>query len=360
MTSPAPSPAGYHQPSPAAPTRFAHDISLDALRIVATLMVLLIHISGKGFAGIHESHWWAINIWESVSRVCVPLFFMITGALLLPRDHNVSSVLKRAWRILYVLVAWSLIFFIYLSIRQAVAPPSTWLGAIARGPVIGHFWYLYSLLAAYFVTPILAAFYRNTALRMQIMVLLIWLFAASVIPFINRFLNSGWLGFDTQFFYIYPAYMLAGALLYKHMHMNSIRAALGMLIWAAATGATAFCTWYYSKDVAVNTELYYEYFAPLVVIAAFALFCSLRWISNSLSNRWPMIDRWLVFFGSLSFGVYLIHPAVIWEFERRGYDWHFINPWFAVPALLAGVSVVSGAITWLIRRLKPVRWLIPG
>lgn len=337
-----------------------HDVSLDALRIVATLMVLLIHISGKGFAGIHLPHWWAINVWESVSRVCVPLFFMITGALLLPRNHSVSSVLKRAWRMLYVLVVWSLIFFVYLYFRQGTAPLDTWLDAIARGPVIGHFWYLYTLIPAYFIVPVLAAFHRNTALPMQVMVLAVWLVGASVIPFSDRVLNSSRMGLDIHFFYIYPAYMLAGSLLYKHIRMNGPGAAFGLTLWVAATGGTAFFTWYYSKDIAVNTELYYEYFAPLVVIATFALFCSLRWIAAAWSYRWPAFGRGLTFFGSLTFGVYLIHPAVIWEFERLGYDWHFTNPWFAVPAVLLGVSFVSGTITWAVRRITLLRWIIPG
>lgn len=81
-----------------------HDVSLDVLRIVATLMVILIHTSGKGFAGLIP-HWWAVNTYESVSRVCVPIFFMITGALLLPRSHNIRSVIKRSWRIAFVLIA---------------------------------------------------------------------------------------------------------------------------------------------------------------------------------------------------------------------------------------------------------------
>ena len=41
----------------------------------------------------------------SVSRVCVPIFFMITGALLLPRSHNIRSVIKRSWGIAFVLIA---------------------------------------------------------------------------------------------------------------------------------------------------------------------------------------------------------------------------------------------------------------
>jgi surface polysaccharide O-acyltransferase-like enzyme len=105
-----------------------HDVSVYVLRVVATLMVILINTSAKGFAGLIP-HWWAVNTCESVSRVFVPIFFMITGALLLPRSHNIRSVIKRSWRIAFVLLVWSLIFLVYG--RFKATPPS--LPSVSQG-----------------------------------------------------------------------------------------------------------------------------------------------------------------------------------------------------------------------------------
>lgn len=336
-----------------------HDVSLDALRIVATLMVLLIHISGKGFAGLIQ-HWWAVNTFESVSRACVPIFFMITGALLLPRSHTVLGVLKRVWRIVFALVAWSLVFLIYAKVKGSDSVPLAWPATILKSPVAGHLWYLYSLIAAYFFMPVLAGFIKTSTVKLQCFTLLIWFIAASVIPFTNRFIGEAKLGVDIQFFYIYPAYMLAGALLYQHFSMNLPRFILCAVGWVAATAGTAFFTWFYSKSAPVNTELYYEYFAPLVVVAALTGFCAFRYLGTVAAESCPAARSALVFLGGLSFGVYLIHPMIIWEFEAAGYGWNFTNPWLAIPALLVGVSVVSGTITFVIRKTPIVRAIIPG
>jgi surface polysaccharide O-acyltransferase-like enzyme len=335
-----------------------HDSSLDGVRFTATLMVLLIHISGKGFAGLIP-HWWAVNTYESISRICVPLFFMTTGALLLPKPQAIVGVLKRAWRIIFVLVAWSFIYFVYLKFHGPVA--SNWLAAILREPVVGHFWYLYTLIPIYFLVPVLSAFFVSAPRRLQLGTLVVWFVVASAIPFVNRFAGRTIIGVDVSVFYIYPAYVLAGAYLYSIQKDNSrLMIPCLVLLWALSTFLTAFFTWYFSKDAQVNTELYYEYFAPLVVVSTLCAFVSVRSITAGLVSLCPVLKKGLKMFGELSFGIYLIHPMIIWEFERRGFDWHFINPWLAIPCILLGVVTVSGAIILVIKKIPVIRSIVPG
>src|SRR5205823_516552 len=97
----------------ATPPPLARDMSLDVIRFFAMLMVICIHICAKGFFAMGVQHWWAVNIYESVSRIGVPLFFMVTGALLLDREHSVPSLLKRIWRVLVPLFAWSVLYLLW-------------------------------------------------------------------------------------------------------------------------------------------------------------------------------------------------------------------------------------------------------
>lgn len=340
-----------------------HDASLDALRIVAMLMVILIHTSGKGFAAM-ITHWWAVNTYESLSRACVPIFFMITGALLLPRSHSIKNVLQRSWRIALVLVVWSLIFLLYGRFKASSMPDlaliKTWIVEILRAPAVGHFWYLYSLIAAYFFIPVLSSFFKTTEVRLQFFILGIWFLAGSLLPFLNRYHGHVTLGVDVQFFYIYPAYILAGGLLYQHCSMNLRRFIGCLLTWVIATAGTAYFTWHFSRKAPVNTELYYEYFAPLVVIATLSLFCAVRYLGTLIAEHWPTGRKVMMFMGSLTFGVYLIHPMIIWEFENHGYGWNYINPWLAIPSIMLGVALVSGLITYVIKKTPYLRAIVPG
>lgn len=328
-------------------------------------MVILIHISAAGFAQL-VPHWWAVNAYESISRASVPIFFMITGALLLPRTHTVRSTIRRAWRMATALLAWSIIFLVYNKYKATgmllpdLSELKHWLVAIVRWPVVAHFWYLYTLIAAYFFIPVIAGFFRTTALNLQCMVLMMWFFAASVVPFTERYLNAANLYLDMRFFYIYPAYMLAGALLYHHVRMTSTRALICLGLYLACCAGTAFFTWYYSKGAAVNTELYYEYYAPLVVVAALCVFCAMRQMGNWLARQCPRAERAMVFLANLTFGIYLMHPMIIWELQNHGFGWNFVNPWLAIPLLMVVVFMICGALTFAIQKTPLLRAIIPS
>lgn len=334
-----------------------HDSSVDGVRLVATLMVLLIHISGKGFSALVE-HWWAVNTYESVSRICVPLFFMVTGALLLPRSHSFNSVLKRVWRVGIALVAWSIIYILYY--RFYGAHTHHWIATILRQPFAGHMWYLYTLIPVYFLIPILAAFFVSASRSLLMGTLVVWFVIASLVPFINRFAGATLIGVDVAVFYIYPGYVLAGALLYRVQRVSTLIMLSCVAGWMFTTALTAFFTWFFSKDAPVNTEIFYEYFAPWVVLSTVCAFVSVREMTFRLVQWQPALKRGLKVFGELSFGIYLVHPMIIWEFEHHGYDWHFINPWFAIPCVLLGVVAVSGVVIWALKKIPYLRGIVPG
>lgn len=85
-------------------------------------------------------------------------------------------------------------------------------------------------------------------------------------------------------------------------------------------------TWYYSKKAATNTELFYEYFAPFVVATAVCLFCIVRYLAQRLVARYPRSRGGMIFLGNLTFGIYLMHPMVIWELHHKGPRLEFHQP----------------------------------
>jgi surface polysaccharide O-acyltransferase-like enzyme len=70
------------------------DIGFDVIRVMASVMVVVIHVSASLFYRF-EAGWVAANFYDSLSRSAVPLFFMISGALLVPRDSDQSSIIRR-------------------------------------------------------------------------------------------------------------------------------------------------------------------------------------------------------------------------------------------------------------------------
>ena len=64
---------------------------LDVLRVIACLAVVMIH-SSAGFVvkNIGSVNFWIGNLFDSLSRIGVPIFIMIPGALMLDENYDFS------------------------------------------------------------------------------------------------------------------------------------------------------------------------------------------------------------------------------------------------------------------------------
>lgn len=336
--------------------RPANDASLDGVRIVAMFMVILIHISSKGFQTMGP-HWWAVNAFESVSRTSVPMFFMLTGALLLPRDHSVGSLVKRIGRVALPLFVWSLLYLTWY--KEVGMERHDWIPLIIDGPVVGHLWYLYSLIAAYCFLPVIAGFYVTARPRAMAFVLVVWFFASSVLPTVHDLAGRGFIGINWSFFYIYPLYMVVGAVIGNRLRVTQAVLTLSIFAWTASLFATAWLTWANSVGSPKMNESFYEYYSPAVFIGAIAAFiCIRRMTAAAVDTRIFSADL-IGSIGRLMFGVYLLHPMVIWTFERYGYDYQTITPWLSIPLLGVSVFIICSVIVYLLRKVPVVRTLTP-
>ena len=91
------------------------DHVIDIVKTTAIFGTLMIHASAMGgFAWPIGSANWVINlVWSSLLRCAVPLFFMCSGALLLPPEKELSA--SAVWRryiprILIALFFWAAVY----------------------------------------------------------------------------------------------------------------------------------------------------------------------------------------------------------------------------------------------------------
>src|SRR5215470_7793 len=86
----------------------------DLIRTVAIYLVVVIHVSGQltnAWGQISTTQWLIGEIYGAIARVSVPLFFMISGYLLLPRSESLRDFYtKRMTRTLSPCVALVLIY----------------------------------------------------------------------------------------------------------------------------------------------------------------------------------------------------------------------------------------------------------
>ena len=119
------------------------DVALDVIRIIACLMIVLMHspMSGLGTPGF------VLCGISYLTASGIGLFFMVSGALLLKRDSERpfgtrKFLMKRFSKILLPVVFWTLIGW-----------GLEWCGI--DNAELSILWFMYSLVGMYLLTPVL-------------------------------------------------------------------------------------------------------------------------------------------------------------------------------------------------------------
>ena len=134
---------------------------IDVLRIVATLMIMFNHTSTFGFAlytvRTEGILYWIYLFLAILVKTAVPIFFMISGGLLLAKEEPISTLLtKRFLRFAIALTVGSFIHYGYFSKWQFdVMSVSGFVENMFSGGIVIQYWYLYSYLGFLLMLPLL-------------------------------------------------------------------------------------------------------------------------------------------------------------------------------------------------------------
>jgi len=140
---------------------------MDILRIVASFMVIMLHVSASQWfsVDVNSAAWKIFNLYDSAVRSCVPLFFMISGMFFLGKEKMVplSKLIKSNILNLIVLYAfWSLLYAVdTVGIAVLIHSPgalSDFFAAAVNGKY--HLWFIPALSMVYLLSPVLYGFSR--------------------------------------------------------------------------------------------------------------------------------------------------------------------------------------------------------
>lgn len=333
------------------------DFTLDGIRFIAIYMVILIHVSAKGFPSMGE-HWWAINFYDSISRGAVPLFFMVSGALLLSKETSARTSLKRAWRIAVPLFVWSMIYLSWFRYTGTEFPH--WIRTTLRTPVAPHLWYLYTLIGVYIFLPVMVGFCKIQDRSAQYLALAGCFFGSCIAPMLYALTQKTYIGVEFNFLPLYAGYVVAGWMLYNQLDWKRAPVALAAAVWALCAAATAVFTWQHSIKLGRADETFYIYSSPFVVIGAISSFVLLRALMTRLFQNSEKVKNFLANAGKLNFGIYLVHVLVMFWLDLNGMDYRFANPWIAIPITALAIFVLSAALVYVMQKIPLVRQAVPA
>ena len=315
------------------------DGSLDAIRIFACILIVLMHSplpsddAGDGLLLCGLSY---------VTAPGIGLFFMVSGALLLKPKSSFDTfgfLKKRVVRVAVPLAFWSVVG-IGLDMCGV------------KNAELGVLWFLYCITGLYLLTPVLVRWLYRASVREVEFYLLIWLVTLCV-PFVRVFLSVN-TGAESWLFYFqgYVGYYVLGAYMSRYYETgkswlcrNKGTFAVFALMFIVGVPAVALLF-----DVKVDFYSLFWYLSATVALQ------SLLWwmVIRRFSRCWSAYSGVLTSVSNLSFGIYLMHILVM-----RNVLWTL--PWMVQMPLVVQI-VVCATLTFVISLglswgVSKVRWI---
>ncbi|HYN66514.1 MAG TPA: acyltransferase family protein [Ornithinibacter sp.] len=334
---------------------------LDLARIVAIAAVVLVHVVAPATNGslVDEGSgaWWAAVVLNAASRWCVPVFLMVSGALLLdprrserPRDFY----RKRLGRIGVPLAAWTLV---YLGFRrwylvEPITAEEATRDVLAGTPFL-QLYFLFVLVGLYVLTPFLRIIVRHTTRRMQVGFVAVLLGLGALDQAISAVADVGGATAATRYV-PFIGYYVAGWVL-RDVALGPARLRVAAGAFVASVAATVGLTGVASvpSGWGAGGRYVFGFLSPTVMVTSLAAFLLLRaagWVWAQQHRR--RLSR----LAALTFGVFLVHPLVLYPLQDRWAPGETAGAFLGwALALWVATTLASALATLLLGRLPGLR-----
>lgn len=344
-------------------------LPVDLIRTFAMVLVILLHAATEPvqIADLMSPEgvtlWWTTNIYDSLARPAVPLFVMLSGALLLQpaKLGEPLSVFfkKRLNRIALPFLFWGVAYFAwrFFVYGEALSADSI-LQGVLTGPYV-HFWFFYLLVGLYLITPVLRVVVAYIDRKTFRFLLILWFLGTAIVPLLslfsgyrlnsNVFLLTGWVGY-----FLLGAYSLKvrvrSAVLYALLVLGLTGTIIGTYLVVGTIGERV-------------SYFFHDAYSLSMIGASVALFLLLATVpSNELEERFPRGSRVLRLISENTIPIYLFHVMVL-EALQKGFLGFQIslattNPVLEVPLITITTLFICLGVIYPLKRIPLLKKLI--
>ena len=353
-------------------------IHMEILRIIAALFVIFNHSSMHGYFlfslyPFATRPYFSYMAFTVISKNNVPIFLMITGALLLKKDLDTKKIIQKIVRMLIVLVVFTAVFYIRLHVLEYsdTFTISDFFVRLYEGNIIIPYWYIYAYISFLLAFPFLRAMVKSLpdkAYRYLIYLATIFMGLIPCIEYrlfsgdatLNQYGKIGWL---CSSIVLYP---LVGYYLENKVDISKIsKKNLLLLCGASAFGVAVSCymTYYKHRITGYCTEAKTQDFMDaFVLIQSVTLYLLVK--IGCTKIKFPnWLNKSILSVGSCTFGIYLVHLAIIeskfvfYMFDKMTLEYH-INCMLTIWLLCIMTMFISYTITFVLRLIPGVKKLI--
>ena len=308
-------------------------IHLEIMRILAIYAVIFNHSAKDGFFLFSTRPVGSLSFWVylfiSVScKFAVPVFFAISGALMLNRPNESMKALwgVRIRNIAIILFVYSAFYYIYHAIETGKAIDlKEFFTTLYSSKTNPQLWYLYTYIAFLAVLPFLRALVTNLDDKYFYYLIVIVLFFRGFLPIVEYLLSQGTITMNGQlkitwlmgYTVLYPS---LGYFMQHRITKERIKKVIPWLIVINIVGIGISCYMTYYKGLlegifseAQSQTFYYSF----VVLTCITVFMLIRLLFEDREVN-GCFRRMVLSVGSCTFGIFLWH--LLFEKTRYFYN----------------------------------------
>lgn len=311
----------------------------DVLKVIAVFFVILIHVVSEYWdtLSVNSSSFIGLSLLDSLSRFCVPIYFMVSGAIFLneEKEITVKDVFKKYIpRILIIFIFWNLVYsFLNILIIGNKTLSFKVIGNIIINTLLGkglfHLYFLPILMGFYLCLPLLKYITKKENKDiLKYMIIVLFIFIS-----VNKLLNYAF-SLSISYPILFGGYLIYFVIGY---YLNTFEISekdtrliylLGILGLVVTISGTIICSRMFGK-----TEAFFNYLSFNVILYASAIFLFAK---NKIKK---VNDKVLKILTDTHFGIYLIHGLVLGLFEVIGMFKLFDKFTIPVSVLLSSIVI---------------------
>ncbi|NMM95098.1 acyltransferase [Bifidobacterium oedipodis] len=359
-------------------------LGLDLIKTIAIFMVVVYHAEAGNYANwgiVHYPHGlralanYAIT---GAMAVCVPLFFLVNGALLFSRPLKIRRHMTKTLTVVVLTFVWSCITqasFEALGLWNRMSFPDMIRNTYhLQDRLNNHLWFFCALVVLYCLFPLLKSVWdhERSWFLCFLVIALVCTFGVTLLRNgidVARLL-FGAAGKPSQIDPVGPfnplrgiegwsiVYFMLGALLFERRKQLVGRKTLIFSSLVFMFAMLVFCLYNLSHIYAgeqgydhISTG-YDDVCVLLMAVSLFIMLVNCRFTAA--------IGKLLSFIGSNTLGIYVIHWIVLGAGRALGWDFPGHITFLIPPYLLYGLIVMTicALMCWILRKIPVVRRLI--
>lgn len=336
----------------------------EFLRLIACFLVIANHtVMYTIIPNTPGKLWYGSWVYFFISKIAVPVFLMISGALLLGKQDTYKKTFGRVVRVLIALVVFSFVYYLNGVLKgEAGFSILEFVRTVYHGPITNAYWYMYLYMALLICMPFLQKMVKSMQEKDYRVFFLVSFVILGTIPILSHYWGSFTPAEDFKLyvFATYIGYLMAGYYIDRFFDITKIKVIVCSILFVAMDVFLVVLTkseynrdqgqYFFYDDItllpiiflSVSVFIIFKYLFEIIPVAK----------DKAYSEKTSKIIREL---GACTFGAYLIADLFLEKLVFVKDALWDISQLVSIIVLQIVVYIASMLVAFVLRRIPFVK-----